>query len=131
MKTTGDTSALFGPNSDSSDRQHYSTDQSICAHVETRVSKGQDVHRDIPGQFGTGLPVVPLSRDKKVSLSQQTFVPRQKKFHCPGVHLSRDKSSSKNLGTNSSFPGRPETSWDKTTTLKFQRFPVLEHPFLL
>jgi hypothetical protein len=59
--------------------------------VSTRVSKG----RDFPGQTGMGRPVVPLSRDKKIS--------------CPGVPLSRDKGSSKCPGTNSSVPGRPGT----------------------
>ena len=59
--------------------------------LETLVSKG----RDIPGQTGTGRPVVPLSRDKKNS--------------CPGVPLSRDKGRSKCPGTNSSVPGHPGT----------------------
>ena len=30
-----------------------------------RVSKGRDVPQDVPGQTGTGRPVVPLPRDKK------------------------------------------------------------------
>ena len=72
---------------------------------ETRVSKG----RDVPGQTGTGRPVVPLSRDKKVSLSRRPFVPGQKSFACPAVPLSRDKGRSKCPGTNSSVPGRPGT----------------------
>ena len=46
----------------------------------TRVSKGRDVPRDVPGQSGTGRPVVPLSRDKKVSLSRRPFVTRTKKI---------------------------------------------------
>jgi hypothetical protein len=71
--------------------------------VLSRVSKG----RDVPGQSGTGRPVVPLSRDKKVSFSCCPFVPGQKKFPCPAVPFSRDKSSSKNPGTSSSVPGRP------------------------
>ena len=54
--------------------------------VGFRVSKGQDV----PGQTGAGGPVVPLSRDKKVSLSRCPFVPGQKSFACPVVPLSRD-----------------------------------------
>ena len=54
--------------------------------VGTRVSTG----RDIPGQTGTGRPVVPLSWDKKNSLSRCPFVPGQKKFlvpvsRCPGT----------------------------------------------
>ena len=77
--------------------------------VSTRVSKGRDVPRDIPGQTGTGRPVVPLSRDKKVSLSRRPFVPGQKSFACPAVPLSRDKGRSKCPGTNSSVPGRPGT----------------------
>ena len=75
--------------------------------VHIRVSKGRDVPRDVPGQSGTGRPVVPLSRDKKNSLSRCPFVPGQEKFPCPAVPLSRDKSSSKNPGTRSSVPGRP------------------------
>ena len=71
----------------------------------SRVSKG----RDVPGQTGTGRPVVPLSQDKKVSLSRCPFVPGQKSFACPGVPLSRDKGRSKCPGTNSSVPGRPGT----------------------
>ena len=50
--------------------------------VNTRVSTGRDVPRDVPGQNGTGRPVVPLSRDKGRS-------------KCPG--------------TNSSVPSRPGT----------------------
>ena len=41
------------------------------------VSKGRDVPRDVPGQTGTGRPVVPLSRDKKKFLSWCPFVPGQ------------------------------------------------------
>jgi hypothetical protein len=77
--------------------------------LHTRVSKGRDVPRDVPGQIGTGRPVVPLSRDKKVSLSRCPFVPGQKSFVCPAVPLSRDKGKSKNPGTNTSVPGRPGT----------------------
>ena len=46
---------------------------------ETRVSKW----RDVPGQTGMGRPVVPLSWDKKVSLSRCPFVPGQKSFLVP------------------------------------------------
>jgi hypothetical protein len=56
------------------------------SRVGFRVSKG----RDVPGQTGAGRPVVPLSRDKKVSLSRCPFVPGQKSFACPVVPLSRD-----------------------------------------
>ena len=52
--------------------------------------------RDVPGQTGTGRPVVPLSRDKKKFLSRCPFVPGQgqeqmsrDKLLCPGT--SRDK----------------------------------------
>ena len=58
-----------------------------------RVSTGRDVPQDVPGQTGTGHPVVPLSHDKKNS--------------CPGVPLSWDKGRSKCPGTNSSVPGCP------------------------
>ena len=64
--------------------------------LQTGVSKGQDVPRDVPGQTGTGRPVVPLSRDKKKFLSRCPFVPGQgqeqmsrDKLFCPGT--SRDK----------------------------------------
>ena len=80
-----------------------------ASHHWNRVSKGRDVPRDVPGQTGTGRPVVPLSRDKKVSLSRRPFVPGQKSFACPAVPLSRDKGRSKCPGTNSSVPGRPGT----------------------
>ena len=46
------------------------------------VSKG----RDVPGQTGTGRPVVPLSRDKKKFLSRCPFVPGQGQ-----EQMSRDK----------------------------------------
>ena len=81
----------------------------ILGAILDRVSKGRDVPRDVPGQTGTGRPVVPLSRDKKVSLSRRPFVPGQKSFACPAVPLSRDKGRSKCPGTNSSVPGRPGT----------------------
>ena len=71
--------------------------------IWSRVSKG----RDVPGQTGTGRPVVPLSRDKKVSLSRCPFVPGQEHFPCPVVPLSRDKGRSKCPGTKPSVPGRP------------------------
>ena len=54
----------------------------------TSVSK----ERDVPGQTGTGRPVIPLSRDKKNC--------------CPSVPLSWDKGRSKCPGTNSSVPGK-------------------------
>ena len=73
--------------------------------VHTRVSKG----RDVQGQTGTGRPVVPLSRDKKVPLSRHPFVPGQKSFACPAAPLPRDKGRSKCPGTNSSVPGHPGT----------------------
>ena len=87
----------------------------IQSMIKTRISKGQDVPRDVPGQSGTGRPVVPLSRDKKKS--------------CPGVSLSRDKGRSKCPGTISSFPARPETKRFKIFQKKETRFPILEHHF--
>ena len=42
--------------------------------------------RDVPGQTGTGRPVVPLSRDKKKFLSRCPFVPGQGQ-----EQMSRDK----------------------------------------
>ena len=55
--------------------------------VSIRVSKGRDVPWDVP----------------------LSLCPRTKKFSCPGVPLSRDKSRSKRPGTNSSVPARPGT----------------------
>ena len=55
--------------------------------VCTSVSKGRDVPRDVPGQTGTGCPVVPLSRDKKNFLSRCPFVPGQGQ-----EQMSRDKT---------------------------------------
>ena len=97
--------------------------------VDTRVSKGRDVPRDVPGQTGTGHPVVPLSRDKKNSLSRCPFVPGQKSFACPAVPLSRDKGRSKCPGTKPSVPGRPGTKWVKKFSNRMTKFSVLEHPF--
>jgi hypothetical protein len=66
--------------------------------VETRVSKG----RDVPGQSGTGRPVVSLSRDKKDSLSRCPFVPGQEqqqksrdKILCPGSILQKKEKKMK------------------------------------
>ena len=65
--------------------------KSIALWVWNRVSKGRDVRQDVPGQTGTGRPVVPLSRDKKVSMSPCPFVLGQKSFACTDVPLSWDK----------------------------------------
>ena len=54
----------------------------------TSVSK----ERDVPGQTGTGRPVIPLSRDKKKLLSQ-----------CPIVLGQGQEQMSR---TNSSVPGK-------------------------
>ena len=101
----------------------------ILIRVHSSVSKGRDVPRDVPGQTGTGRPIVPLSRDKKNSLSRCPFVPGQKSFACPAVPLSRDKGRSKCPGTNSSVPGRPGTKWILRNSEKKNRYPVLEHHF--
>ena len=47
----------------------------------------------------------PKGQNRIVSLSRFPFVPGQLSFLVP---LSRDKSSSKNPGTNSSVPGHPK-----------------------
>ena len=54
----------------------------------TSVSK----ERDVPGQTGTGRPVIPLSRDKRKFLSRCPFVPGEgqeqmsrDKLLCPGM----------------------------------------------
>ena len=87
--------------------------------VGFRVSKGQDV----PGQTGAGGPVVPLSRDKKVSLSRCPFVPgqgqeqmSQDKLLCPGT--SQNKMNFKISKKMTRFP------------VSEHHFPALEHPFL-
>ena len=82
-------------------------------YVWIRVSTGRDVPRDVPGQTGTGRPVVPLSRDKKFLPVPLSLCPGTKNISCPGVPLSRDKGRSKCPGTNSSVPGRPGTKWIK------------------
>jgi hypothetical protein len=69
--------------------------------VYTSVFTGRDVPRDVPGQTGTGRPVVPLSRDKEIFLSRCPFVPGQGQ-----KQMSRDK------------PLCPGTSRDKITLLK-------------
>jgi hypothetical protein len=60
--------------------------------IRIRASKG----RDVPGQSGTGRPVVPLSGNKNISLSHRPSVPGQgqeqksrDKLLCTGT--SRDK----------------------------------------
>ena len=65
--------------------------------VHISVSKGRDVPRDVPGQTGTGRPIVPLSRDKNSFLSRCPVVPGQgqermswDKLLCPGQ--SQDKT---------------------------------------
>ena len=59
--------------------------------IQTSVSKGQDV----PGQTGTGRPVVPLSRDKKKLLVPVSRCPGTRAgANVPGqTPLSRDKMS--------------------------------------
>jgi hypothetical protein len=44
---------------------------------QTSVSTGRDVPRGIPGQSGTERPVIPLSWDKEIFLSQCPFFPGQ------------------------------------------------------
>ena len=68
----------------------------IALLIYISVSTGRDIPRDVPGQTGTGRTVVPLSRDKNISLSRCPFVPGQgqeqksrDKLLCPG--MSRDK----------------------------------------
>ena len=50
--------------------------QNEC-ELSTRVSKEQDALQHVPGQSGMGRPAVPLSWDRKVSLSSCPFVPGQ------------------------------------------------------
>ena len=73
--------------------------------IQNSVSKG----RDVPGQTGTGCPVVPLSRDKKIFLSRCPVVPGQgqeqmsrDKLLCPGP--SRDKTIKKFQEKRPDFP---------------------------
>ena len=86
------------------------------ATVSTRVSKG----RGVPGQTGTGRPVVPLSRDKK-------FLPVPLSL-CPGT-----RAGAKIPGQNESknFQKKDQISCFRTSFFCFRTsFPVLEHPFL-
>ena len=76
--------------------------------------------RDVPGQTGTGRPVVPLSRDKKIFLSRCPFVPGQgqeqmsrDKLFCPGT--SRDKITPKKPGKR-----RSETEKGRSKTGKWR-----------
>ena len=102
----------------------FSIRKGVSNQIQTQymcisVSKG----RDVPGQTGTGRPVVPLSRDKKKFLSRCPVVPGQgqeqmsrDKFLCPGP--SRDKTIQKFSKKKIRF------------TVLEHHFPVLEHPFL-
>ena len=74
----------------------------------TSVSK----ERDVPGQTGTGRPVIPLSRDKKKLLSQCHIVLGQGQ-----EQMSRDKLLC------------PGTKRFKNFQKKKTRFPILEHHF--
>ena len=60
----------------------------LCSYVRTSVSKG----RDVPGQTGTGHPVVPLSRDNSISLVPLSLCPGTRAgANVPGQSpLSRD-----------------------------------------
>ena len=80
----------------------------------TSVSKGRDVPRDVPGQTGTGRPVVPLSRDKK-----KILVPVSR---CPGTRAGANVPGQTPLS-------RPGTKRFKNFQIKETRFPVLEHHF--
>ena len=63
----------------------------ILIRVHSSVSKGRDVPRDVPGQTGTGRPIVPLSRDKKKLLSREKITPQK-----PGKrHSKTEKGHSK------------------------------------
>ena len=73
------------------------------------VSKG----REVPGQTGTGLPVVLLSRDKKNFLSRCPFVPGQGQ-----EQMSRDKITPQKPGKRRSKTekGRSKTGkWRSET----------------
>ena len=83
--------------------------------VQTRVSKGRDVPRDVQGQTGTGRPVVPLSRDKKIFLSRCPFVPGQGQEQMSQDVLGQNEL--KNFKKMTRFP------------VFGLHFPVLEHPF--
>ena len=61
----------------------------MASSLKTSVSKT----RDVPGQTGTGHPVVPLSRDKKKFLSRCPFAPGQGQ-----EQMSRDKITPKKPG---------------------------------
>ena len=64
----------------------------VWKRLQTRVSKGRDVPRDVPGQTGTGRPAVPLSRDKDIFLVPVSLCPGTRAWvNVPGqTPLSRD-----------------------------------------
>ena len=95
--------------------------------------------RDVPGQTGTGRPVVPLSRDKKKFLSRCPFVPGQGQ-----EQMSRDKHLCPRMSRNKiTFPKEhkkqekdvPKQENDQISCFRTSfscfrtSFPVLEHPF--
>ena len=90
----------------------------LSSQVQSRVSTG----RDVPGQTGTGRPVVPLSRDKKKILVPVSL--------CPGTRAGANVP-----GQNSLSRDVPGQNWlkkflNKTTFHVLEHhIPVLEHHF--
>ena len=113
-------------------------------HNWTSVSTG----RDVLGQTGTGRPVVPLSRDKKIFLSRCPFVPGQgqeqmsrDKHLCPGTsrdkitfpkeHKKQEKDVPKQENDQISCFRTSFSCFRTSFPVLEHPFPVLEHPFLL
>ena len=84
--------------------------------LHNSVSKGRDIPRDVPGQTGTGCPVVPLSREKKF------FPGTRAGSNVPGqTPLSLLVPGQNNLFF---FKKKDQISYFRTS------IPVLERPFL-
>ena len=84
-----------------------STSKRITCTCKLLVFPSAPTFRCMEGFHGTGRPIVPLSRDKKIFLSQCPFVPGE---------------------------GQEQMSWDKllcpgTSQDKMNRFPVFGHHF--
>ena len=102
----------------------------IKKRSDLRVYTERDVPRDVPGQTGTGHPVVPLSRDKKVLPVPLSLCPRTRAgANVPGqTPLSRPVPGQNDLKI---FKKKDQISHFRTSFLCFRTsFPVLERPFL-
>ena len=98
--------------------------------LHNSVCKGRDIPRDVPGQTGTGRPVVPVSGDKKSNLVPVSRCPGTRaEANVPGqIPLFRPVPGQNNLNF---FKKKDQISHFRTSFLCFRTsFPVLERPFL-